>query len=85
MDYLLKTTAESIGNNRGLPDRKVHRFGSANSKNLKIVCASPIHQLCATDVGKNRRIISAVADIRRVTTGSTNQPRVEAYQKKGIG
>jgi hypothetical protein len=39
----------------------------------------------AADVGQNNRIVSAVADIRRVTTGSTNQPRVKAYQKKGIG
>jgi cobalamin biosynthesis protein CobT len=31
------------------------------------------------------RIVSAVADIRRVTTGSANQPMVEAYQKKCIG
>jgi hypothetical protein len=39
----------------------------------------------AADVGQNNRIVSAVADIRRVTTGSTNQPRVKAFQKKGIG
>jgi hypothetical protein len=44
-----------------------------------------MHRLCAADVEQSKRIISAVADIRRVTTGSTNQPRVEAYQKKGIG
>jgi hypothetical protein len=44
-----------------------------------------MHQVCAADVGQNKRIVSAVADIRRVTTGSANQPMVEAYQKKCIG
>jgi hypothetical protein len=39
-------------------------LGSADSKNPKIVCASPIHRLCAADVGQNKRIVSAVADIR---------------------
>jgi hypothetical protein len=28
-----------------------NRLGSADSKNIKIVCASPIHRLCAADVG----------------------------------
>jgi hypothetical protein len=45
------------------------------------MCASPIHHLCAADAGQNKRIISAVADIGRVTTESTNQPRVEVYQR----
>jgi hypothetical protein len=62
-----------------------NRLRSADSKNPKIVCAFLMHRLCAADVGQNKRIVSAVADIRRVTTGSTNQPRVEAYQKKCIG
>jgi hypothetical protein len=44
-----------------------------------------IHRLCAADVGQNKRVVSAVADIRRVTTGSANQPMVETYQKKCIG
>jgi hypothetical protein len=62
-----------------------NRLGSVDSKNPKIVCASPIHRLCATSVGQNKRIVSAVADIRKVTTVSANQPMVEAYQKKCIG
>jgi hypothetical protein len=49
------------------------------------VCASPIHRLCAADVGKNKRIVSAVADIRKITTVSANQPMVEAYQMDCIG
>jgi hypothetical protein len=49
------------------------------------MCASPIHRLCAADVGHNKRIVSAVADIRKITTVSANQPMVEAYQKKCIG
>jgi hypothetical protein len=48
-------------------------------KNPKIMCVSPIHRFCAVDVGQNKRIISAVADIRKVTTVSANQPMVEAY------
>jgi hypothetical protein len=44
-----------------------------------------MHRLCTADVGQNQRIVSAVADIRRVTTGSANQPMVEAYQKICIG
>jgi hypothetical protein len=39
----------------------------------------------AADVGQNKRIVSAVADIRKVTTGSTNQPRVEVYQRNASG
>jgi hypothetical protein len=39
---------------------------------------SPIHRLHAVDVGQNKRTVSAVADIRRITIGSTDQPRVEA-------
>jgi hypothetical protein len=49
------------------------------------VCASPIHRLCAVDVGQNKGIVSAVADIRKIITGLASQPMVEAYQKKGIG
>jgi hypothetical protein len=60
-------------------------LGSADSKNPKIVCASPIHRLCAADVGQNKRIVSAVADIRKITTVSANQPMVEAYQMNSIG
>jgi hypothetical protein len=60
-------------------------LGSADGKNPKIVYTPLIHQLRAVDVGQNKRIISAVADIRRVTTGSTNQPMVGTYQKKSIG
>jgi hypothetical protein len=56
-----------------------NRLGSANSKNPKIMCASPIHRLCVVDVGQNKRIVSAVADIRRITTISANQPMVEVY------
>jgi hypothetical protein len=49
------------------------------------VCASPIHRLCAADVGQNKRIVSAVADTRKVTTVSANQPMVEAYQEESFG
>jgi hypothetical protein len=42
--------------------------------------ASPIHRLCAADVGQNKRIVLAVADIRKITTVSANQPMVEAYE-----
>jgi hypothetical protein len=44
-----------------------------------------MHLVCAADVGQNKRIVSAVADIRKITTVSANQLRVEAYQKKCIG
>jgi hypothetical protein len=37
------------------------------------------------DVGRNIRIVSAVADIRKITTVSANQPIVKAYHKKCIG
>jgi hypothetical protein len=60
-------------------------FGSADSKNPKIVGASPIYRLCAADVGQNKRIVSAVADSRKITTVSANQPMVEAYQMNCIG
>jgi hypothetical protein len=66
-------------------EKNYNRLRLADSKNYKIVCASPIHRLCAADVGQNKRIVSAVADIRRVTTGLASQPMVEAYQKKCIG
>jgi hypothetical protein len=59
-----------------------NRLGSTDNKNPKIMCASPIHRLCVADVEQNKRIISAVADIGRVTTRSTNQPRVEVYQRR---
>jgi hypothetical protein len=39
----------------------------------------------AADVGQNKRIVSAVADIRKITIISANQLMVEAYQKKCIG
>jgi hypothetical protein len=41
------------------------------------MCAPPIHRLCAADVEHNRRIVSAVADTRKVTIVSANQPMVE--------
>jgi hypothetical protein len=44
------------------------------------VFASPIHRLCAADVGQNKRIVSVVADMRKITTISANQPMVEAYE-----
>jgi hypothetical protein len=47
--------------------------------------ATPIHRLGAADVGHNKGIVSTVADIRRITTVSANQPMVETYQKKCIG
>jgi hypothetical protein len=34
---------------------------------------------------RTERIVSAVADIRKITTGLASQPMVEAYQKKCIG
>jgi hypothetical protein len=40
---------------------------------------------CAADLGQNKRIVSAVADIRKIITVSANQLMVEAYQKKCIG
>jgi hypothetical protein len=46
------------------------------------VCVSPIHRLCAVDVGQDKGIVSAVADTRKVTTVSANQPMVEAYPKE---
>jgi hypothetical protein len=55
-----------------------NRLGLADRKNLKIVCASPIHRLYAVDVEQNKRTISAVADTRKVTIVSANQPMVEA-------
>jgi hypothetical protein len=39
----------------------------------------------AADVGQKKGIVSAVADIRKITTVSINQSMVEAYQKKCIG
>jgi hypothetical protein len=44
-----------------------------------------MHRLCAADVGQNKGIVLAVADIIKVTTVLANQPMVEAYQKKCIG
>jgi hypothetical protein len=60
-------------------------LGLVDSKDPKIVCASPIHRLCAADVGQNKRVVSAVADIRKITTVSANQPMVEVYQMNCIG
>jgi hypothetical protein len=57
----------------------------ADSKNPKIVGAYPMHRLCAADVGQNKRIVSAVADIGKTTAVSANQPMVKAHQKKCIG
>jgi hypothetical protein len=48
------------------------------------LCTPLIHRLYAADVGQNKRIVSAVADIRKITTVSANQAMVEAYQKKCI-
>jgi hypothetical protein len=42
------------------------------------VCASPIHRLGAAEVGQNNMIVSAIADTRKITTVSVNQPMVEA-------
>jgi hypothetical protein len=75
MDWLYLTVIENDQN----------WLGSAYSKNPKIVCASPIHRLCAIDVGQNKRIVSAVADIRKITTVSANQLMVKAYQMNCIG
>jgi hypothetical protein len=61
-----------------------NRLGLADSKNPKIVCTPLIHRLCAADVGQSKRIVSAVADTKKITTVSANQPMVEAYQKKCI-
>jgi hypothetical protein len=66
-------------------ENNYNRLRLADSKNYKIVCASPIHRLCAAGVGQNKRIVSAVVDIRKITTVSANQPMVETYQKKCIG
>jgi hypothetical protein len=55
-----------------------NRLGSAESKNPKIVGASSMHRLRAADVGQNKRVVSAVADTRKVTIVSANQPMVEA-------
>jgi hypothetical protein len=54
-----------------------NRLGSADGKNPKIVCVSPIHRLCVVNVGQNKRIVSAVADTRKVTIVSANQSMVE--------
>jgi hypothetical protein len=48
----------------------------ADNKNLKVVRATPIHRLGAADVGQNKGIVWTVADIRRITTVSANQPMV---------
>jgi hypothetical protein len=60
-------------------------LGSADSKNPNIVYASLIHRLCAVDVGQNKRIVLAVANVRKIATASANQPMVKAYQMNGIG
>jgi hypothetical protein len=52
-------------------------LGSADGKNPKIVGASSMHRLCAADVGQNKRVVSAVADTRKVSTVLANQPMVE--------
>jgi hypothetical protein len=54
-------------------------------KSAWIVDLSSMHQLCAADVGQNKRVVSAVADTRKITTVSANQPMVGTYQKKSIG
>jgi hypothetical protein len=54
-----------------------NRPGLADGKNSKIVGIFLIHRLYAVDVGQNKRIISAVADTRKVTIVSANQPVVE--------
>jgi hypothetical protein len=60
------------------------RYGKATKIGLGLsmattlrLCVSPIHRLCAVDVGQNKRIVSAVANTRKVTTVSANQPMVE--------
>jgi hypothetical protein len=57
-----------------LTDMEKHQnqLGSADGKNPKIVCASPIHRLYAVDVEQNKRTVSAVADTRKVTIVSAN-------------
>jgi hypothetical protein len=37
-----------------------------------------MHGLRAADVGQNKRVVSAVADTRKVTIVAANQPMVEA-------
>jgi hypothetical protein len=37
------------------------------------------------DIGRNNRMLPAVADTRKITTVSANQPMVEAFHKKCIG
>jgi hypothetical protein len=49
---------------------------SAKGKNPKIVGVFLIHRLYAVGVGQNKRIVSAVADTRKATTVSANQPMV---------
>jgi hypothetical protein len=39
----------------------------------------------AADAGQNKRIVSVVADIRKITAVSANQPMVKAYQMNCIG
>jgi hypothetical protein len=36
-----------------------------------------MHRLCTADVEQNKRTVSAVADTKKVTTVSANQPMVE--------
>jgi hypothetical protein len=58
-------------------EKQPNRLGSADGKNPKIVGVSPIHRLCAVDVVQNKRIVSVVADTRKITIVSANQPMVE--------
>jgi hypothetical protein len=54
-----------------------NRLGSVDSKNPKIVYTPLIYRLYAVDAGQNKRTVSAVANTRKVTTVSANQPMVE--------
>jgi hypothetical protein len=54
------------------------RYGKATKIGLGRPMQEPlIYRLYAVDVGQNKRIVSAVADTRKVTTVSTSQPMVE--------
>jgi hypothetical protein len=51
-------------------------LGRSMARTLRL-CVSQIHRLCAVDVGQNKIIVSAVANTRKVTIVSANQPMVE--------
>jgi hypothetical protein len=63
-----------------LTDMETTRIGLDRpiARTLRLCVHFLIQQLCAAGVGQNKRIVSAVADIRKITTVSANQPMVEA-------